>query len=62
MFKVTKEEAMAIRERYPDVHVTITSKHTSHKKYYAPEERKVFYFLERFRAKQQKKFTKKEGT
>ena len=62
MIKVSKDESMALREKYPDLHITITSRQTSHKKYYVPEERKVFYFLERYRTKQQKKFARKVGS
>lgn len=37
MIKVTKEEAMAIRELAPDSHVTIVNRQSNHKKYFAEE-------------------------
>lgn len=49
MILVNKEEAMAIRERFPDITVIITNRQSNHKKYYAPEEPKVLRFVGKLR-------------
>lgn len=49
MIKVSKDEAMAIRNKMPNVCVTITSRQTNHKKYYAPEEPAVLRFVNSLR-------------
>lgn len=50
MISVNKEEAMAIREKFPDITVIITNRQSNHKKYYAPEEPKVLRFVGKLRA------------
>ena len=58
MFVISKEEAMAIREKYGnEIGITITSRQKKGKRkhYYVEESRKVFFFLERFRKKQTKR-------
>lgn len=49
MVQVTKEEAMEIRKKFPNVHITITSKQTSHKRYWAEETGAVKRFLSKKR-------------
>ena len=59
MIQITKEESMALRTKYPDVSIAITSRQTSHKKYYAESSRRVQMFIERFRSKgKRQKFVK----
>ena len=41
MIKVTKEEAMAIRKYAPASHVTVVNRQSSHKKYFAEENRET---------------------
>ena len=64
MIIINKEEAMALREKYGnEANITITSTHKKggRKKYYCSEDRRNVFFIERFRAKQQKKFSKPRG-
>lgn len=58
MFMITRDEAMALREKYgDDIGITITNrgKRGGRKKYYTEETHRVMYFLERFRNKQNRK-------
>lgn len=58
MIAISKEEAMAIRERYGDgVYIAITNRHKSggRKRYFAEETNRVLYFLNRFRKQQVKR-------
>jgi len=60
LIQVTKEESLELRKRYPDVSIAITSRQTSHKKYYAESSRRVQMFVERFRNRgKRQKFVKK---
>ena len=62
MIIISKDEAMAVRERYGDsVHIAITNrtKKSNRKHYYVEETNKVLFFLERYRAKQTRKNAKK---
>lgn len=55
MIQISKEEAMALRERYgSEVCIAITSRHKKggRKKYYAEEARHILFFIERMRNKQ----------
>lgn len=45
MIKISKEDAALIKERFPDAAITITGRHTSHKKYYVGEDPKIVKFL-----------------
>ena len=49
MIPISKAEAEAIRRTYPNVHVSMTSKQTNHKKYFAPEEPRVLKLLDKMR-------------
>ncbi len=63
MITITKDEAMAIREKYGDeINITITNRHKrgGRKRYYVEETRRVFFFLERYRNKQLRKKTQKK--
>ena len=65
MIAITKDEAMALRERYKnDIGITITNRHKKggRKRYYTEETNRVFYFLERYRSKQLRKIQKKRGS
>ncbi len=62
MIQISKEEAMALRERYgSDVCIAITSRHKKggRKKYYAEEARHVLFFIERMRNKQMRQIPRK---
>lgn len=52
IIRVTKEDAQLIRERFPNVHVRVTSQHAPSRKhtYYVEETRKVMTFLAQRRA------------
>lgn len=63
MINITKDEAMALMAKYgDDAHITITSrsKKGGRKKYYAAEESRNLFFLERYRGKKSKKNSRKE--
>lgn len=67
MIAITRDEAMALRERYGDeVGITITNrqKKSGRKHYYTEETNRVLFFLERYRNKQLRKIQqkKKRGT
>lgn len=49
MIKVTKEEAMAIRQMAPDSHVTVVNRQSNHKKYFAEENRETNAILRAMR-------------
>lgn len=58
MIIISKEEAMALREKYgDDANISITSRHKKggRKKYYLPEEGRLLFFLEKYRNKRQKR-------
>lgn len=62
MIIITKDEAMALRAKYgDDANITITSRHKKggRKKYYAAEEKRNLFFLERYRNKQAHRNSKK---
>ena len=52
IIRVTKEDALLIRERFPNVHVRVTCQHAPSRKhtYYVEEARKVMAFLAQRRA------------
>lgn len=55
MIQITKDEAMAIRERYgKDIGITIINKHKKHrrKRYCTEDTNRVRFFLERYRKEQ----------
>lgn len=55
MIVITKEESLALRERFGDeVGITITNKHKrgGRKRYYTEESRRVVNFISQFRNKQ----------
>ena len=65
MIVITKEEAMALRDKYGDsIGITITNRHKrgGRKRYYTEETNRVFFFLERYRNKQLRKTQKKRGS
>lgn len=65
MIAITRDEAMALRERYGnEVGITITNrqKKSGRKHYYTEETNRVLFFLERYRNKQLRKIQKKRGT
>lgn len=66
MIAITRDEAMALRERYgDDIGITITNrqKKSGRKHYYTEETNRVLFFLERYRNKQLRKIQqKKRGT
>ena len=49
MIKVTKEEAMAIRQHAPKSHVTVVNRQSNHKKYFAEENRDTEAILSKMR-------------
>lgn len=58
MFAISKEEAMAIREKYGnEIHITITNrqKKGKRKRYYVEETQRVTFFLDRLKKKQAKR-------
>lgn len=60
MVEINKEEAMAIRERFPNAGITRTMKQKSKRhKYYCEESRKVMQFLNRLR--EPEKYAKGRG-
>lgn len=62
MIAITRDEAMALRERYGDeIYIAITNRHKKggRKHYYTEETNRVFFFLERYRNKRLRK-TQKE--
>lgn len=62
MIIITKDEAMALRAKYGDgASITVTSKHKKggRKKYYVAEERRNLFFLDRYRARQERRSMKK---
>lgn len=63
MIAITRDEAMALRERYGDeIGITITNRHKrgGRKHYYTEETKRVFYFLEHFRSKKLSKIQQKK--
>lgn len=65
MIAITRDEAIALREKYGDeVGITITNRHKKggRKRYYTEEMNRVFFFLERYRNKQLRKTQKKRGS
>lgn len=63
MIAITRDEAMALRERYGDeVGITITNrqKKSGRKHYYTEETNRVLFFLERYRNKQLRKIQQKK--
>lgn len=64
MIVISKDEAMALRERFgADVGITITSRHKrgGRKKYYAEEGYRVQHFLEIYREKRARRVNAKRG-
>lgn len=49
MIVINKEEAFMLRKRFPEIHITITSRNTNHKRYFAPEEPKIMSYIHRLR-------------
>lgn len=51
MISITKEEAVALRNKFSDLHIAITNRHkkSRRKHYYTEETNRVLYFLERLR-------------
>lgn len=43
--QITKEESMEIRSKFPETHIHITSKQTSHKRYWVEENTAVKKYL-----------------
>lgn len=65
MIAITKDEAIALREKYGDeIGITITNRHKrgGRKHYYTEETKRVFFFLERYRSRQLQKIRKKRGS
>ena len=63
MIVITKEEAMALRDKYGDsIGITITNRHKrgGRKHYYTEETSRVLFFLERLRNKQSRKTQQKK--
>lgn len=59
MVKINRDEAMAIRKTFPNAHIAITNKQSSHKKYYLEEADYLMRFLKEFRNKKVKYSTLK---
>ena len=49
IIQITKEESQKMRERFPYVSITITSRQTSHKKYYMEETSAYVKYLKKMR-------------
>lgn len=49
MIKVTKEEVEILRARAPQAHIAIVNRQSSHKKYYAEENRETTRILKELR-------------
>lgn len=47
--QITKEESLAIRKRFPDVHITIVNRQSSHKRYWCEERRSAMDYLTKMR-------------
>ena len=65
MVLITRDEAMALREKYGDeIGITIANRHKKggRKRYYVEETNRVFYFLERYRNKRLRQIQKKRGS
>lgn len=63
MIAITKDEAMALRERYgEEIGITITNrqKRGGRKHYYVEETNRVLRFLERFNEKRLRQIQRKE--
>lgn len=63
MVAITREESIALRERYGDeVCIAITNRHKKRgrKHYYTEETNRVLFFLERYRSKQNRKAQQKK--
>lgn len=52
MIKVSKEESIALRERFPDLCIAILNKRSRHKKYYVEETPRVLKFINKYRGQQ----------
>ena len=52
IIRITREEADVIRERFPDVHMRVTSKHAPARKhtYYVEEAKRVMSYLRKARS------------
>lgn len=61
MVKVTKEEVMVLREKAPSAHIAIVNRQSSHKKYYAEENRETIRILRELRGEPIRNDTKKQS-
>jgi hypothetical protein len=46
---VSKEESFVLKERFPDVFITVVNKQSKHKKRYVEETPRVLNFLKKYR-------------
>lgn len=53
LIRITKEESIEVRKRFPNVHIAITSRQKTHnrKKYYLEENRAAMGWLKKYRMK-----------
>lgn len=61
MVKVTKEEVAVLREKAPHAHIAIVNRQSSHKKYYAEENRETTRILRELRGETIREAPKKQS-
>lgn len=64
MIIITKDEALALWAKYgEEAHITVTNRHKKggRKKYYAAEDRRNVFFIDRLRNKQSRNAKRGEG-
>ena len=59
--RITKEESIAIRGKFPSTPITITNRQSSHKSYYVEESFKIMRFLETLRQSESRGDVKNRG-
>ena len=47
--QITKKESLAIRNKFPNVHITIVNRQSSHKRYWCEENRAAMVYLTKMR-------------
>ena len=56
--QITKEESLAIRKNFPNVHITIVNRQSSHKRYWCEENRAAMAYLAKIRTGRKAEFFK----
>lgn len=47
--QITKEESLVIRKKFPNVHIAIVNRQSSHKRYWCEENRAAMAYLAKMR-------------